>query len=182
MGSSPTGPSRSLDLKRDPKFTRDTHPELPLDPDAVRPGAYRWPLHITPFLLAVVFVGGCLGTLSRYGIGLALTNSDGSWPVATFMVNLIGAFVLGLLLEALAKRGPDEGDRRIVRLGVGTGFLGAFTTYSALAVDTDLLMRSSKPGLAVLYLGLSVLGGLIFAAIGIQTAAFHRKRRKGGDS
>ena len=111
-----------------------------------------------------------VGTAARYAMTLLLPSRDG-WPIATLSVNLVGAFVLGLLLEALARRGPDEGTRRRVRLIVGTGFCGAFTTYSALAVDVDLLLRGGQSATAVAYGLTTVIVGFGVCALGIWIGA-----------
>lgn len=129
------------------------------------------PAHRQPRLLLAVLVGGLLGTPARYAVAEALPSRPGQWPTGTFVVNLVGAFLLGLLLEALARAGDDTGRRRLLRLGLGTGFLGAFTTYSALVVETDLLVRASRPGLAAAYALISVLAGLALAAAGVAVAA-----------
>ena len=73
----------------------------------------------------VVALGGAVGTLARYGLSHAVPDTGGV-PVATLVENVVGAFLLGLLLEALARSGPDVGRRRLARLGLGTGLLGAF--------------------------------------------------------
>lgn len=87
------------------------------------------------------------------------------FPVATFAINVTGAFVLGLLLELLARRGPDIGHRRAVRLLVGTGVLGGYTTYSAFAVETAALIRADQWWWAVAYaFGTVVIGGLLSLA------------------
>ncbi|HEY8999697.1 MAG TPA: fluoride efflux transporter CrcB [Candidatus Saccharimonadales bacterium] len=157
-------------------FPRDTHPELPLDPDAERPGQYKFPLHFMPGLQLVVFVGGCLGTLTRYEIEKGLPTASGKIPYGTLLTNLSGAFVLGLLLESLARHGEDRGKRQLVRLGFGTGFMGAYTTYSTFAVEAGTLLRGDHISAATLYAALSVVGGLICSALGIQlAAAYHRK-------
>lgn len=158
-------------------FIKDSHPELPIDPDAVRPGEYRWPPHFRLSFVTAVFVGGCLGTLCRYWISLELPTSANTWPMATFLTNLLGAFLLGFLLEGLTRTGPDTGARRIVRLAVGTGFMGAFTTYSTLAVETVLLYQHAFP-LAAGYIGASAIGGILLSAAGIQIAAAHHKHKK----
>lgn len=170
------------ELKKNPEELRshDTHPELPLDPDVARPGIYKWPPHFTATFLSVVFIGGCLGAAARYWAGLQLPAAADGWPVSTLSVNLLGAFLLGLLLEGLARLGEDEGIRRIIRLGVGTGFVGAFTTYSALAVETDALIRHGHIALAGWYMVASLAGGIIFSAAGIWAAASHHKRRGAG--
>src|SRR6478672_12922157 len=100
--------------------------------------------------LLAVWVGGTLGTASRYLIGLSVPHL-GRLPVATFGINVTGAFVLGVLLERLALGGADQGRRRLVRLAAGTGFLGGYTTYSTLAVDTVSLWRDGLPAEAVAY-------------------------------
>lgn len=148
----------------------DTHPRLPIDPDVVRPGSYKWPPHFTPTLIAVVFVGGCFGTFARYWITTVTPTGSSGWPTDTVLVNLLGAFLLGLLLETLAKRGRDEGGRRLSRLGLGTGFLGAFTTYSTFVVESDALLRQGSTTLAFSYIVVSVVGGLIMSAFGIKLA------------
>jgi CrcB protein len=86
-------------------------------------------------------------------------------------VNLLGAFVLGLVLEAVARRGPDAGVRRRIRLLLGTGFCGAFTTYSALAVEVDLLVRTGQPATAIAYALTTVVAGFLVCTFGIWVAA-----------
>jgi CrcB protein len=121
-------------------------------------------------MLAVV-AGGLLGAPARYLLSLALPTPVDGWPTATFVVNIVGAFVLGLLLEALARSGPDVGWRRVMRLFAGTGFCGALTTYSTLAVELDLLAHHGRWGLAVGYALASVVTGLALAAAGVSLAA-----------
>jgi CrcB protein len=165
------------EYKNRPNLPPDTHPELPVDPDIVLPRVRR-PVHLVGEFQLTVFAGGCLGALSRYGLTLLYPAKDGSWPAATFLVNLLGAFILGLLLEGLARRGDDTGARRFVRLGIGTGFLGAFTTYSTLAVDANLLVKNGHVPLAAAYTFASVAAGLLLSALGIQIAAAHHRRQK----
>jgi CrcB protein len=116
-----------------------------------------------------VAVGGALGTLVRYGIGEWLA-SDRLFPAATFLVNLSGSFLLGALLATMLRRGDDSGGRHTARLLLGTGFLGGYTTYSALAVETDQLIRADHVALATAYAVGTVLLGFVAALAGIATA------------
>lgn len=127
-------------------------------------------------MAALVAAGAVPGTAARYGLSLHWPTSTGGWPWATFTVNLSGALVLGFLLEALARRGPDVGRRRRLRLALGTGFLGAFTTYSSLATEADLLVHAAAPALAVGYGLVSVVGGVLAALGGVALAAGHHRR------
>lgn len=125
--------------------------------------------------IAAVMVGGGAGALSRYGVEQALHVPSG-WPVATLAVNLTGAWALGVLLEALHRGGPDTGTRRIVRLVAGTGFLGAFTTYSTLALDMTRLMALGNGAGVAVYLAASLFGGTLASWSGIWCgAAFHQR-------
>jgi fluoride exporter len=150
---------------------------VPTDPatDPPRPGR---PTHLRWRYVGLVALGGTFGTAARF----ALTEAVPAWhevPVATFAVNVLGAFLLGVLLADLARRGRDEGTRRALRLLVGTGFLGGFTTYSSLAVDTDALVRSGSTGLAVGYAVATVVIGALAAAAGIRFASARRTRDGG---
>lgn len=115
------------------------------------------------------------GTLARYGLSEVLPTPAGL-PVGTFLINIAGAFALGLFLEALARRGPDAGRRRALRLLLGTGFLGGFTTYSALAVDSALLLGGGRAAVGLGYLAVSVLVGLGATALGILAGGLVRRR------
>ena len=152
----------------------DEHPELPLDSD-VGPAlaADVAPAYLQVHLLGLVFLGGTAGTLARWAVASVVPHVA-RLPLGTFAVNLVGAFVLGALLEHLSGRGPDEGRRRAVRLTLGTGFCGGFTTYSALANDTGALLRAGLVGHALGYALATVVLGLAASALGITIA---RRRR-----
>ncbi|PZQ88260.1 MAG: hypothetical protein DI534_12435 [Leifsonia xyli] len=157
----------------------DDFAELPLDPDVEvveAPPGPPVPVHLRPAFLGVVFLGGVAGTAAREGLGLVIPSAGGV-PWAILVANLAGAFALGVLLEALVRRGPDHGIRRRLRLLLGTGFLGGFTTYSALATDTAVLFGAGNAGLATAYaLGSVVVGALATTAGILIAAAAHRAR------
>lgn len=112
-----------------------------------------------------VVAGGAAGSLARYGIGEWL-NPGRELPVGTLLVNVTGSFALGMLLAVLAIRGDDSGARREARLLLGTGVLGGYTTYSALALETDALLRDGHVALGAAYAIGSVVLGVLAAAAG----------------
>ncbi|NYE19044.1 CrcB family protein [Microbacterium immunditiarum] len=122
-------------------------------------------------LALLVAAGATVGTLLRASIELAFPHPPGEWPWATFVINVVGSFALGALIEALALSGPDTGRRRMLRLGVGTGMIGGFTTYSTFVVEIDQLASAGQVALAVAYALVSVVLGVVAAAIGAGAAA-----------
>lgn len=118
---------------------------------------------VTP---ALILAGGSLGTSLRWWLEDNLGASPGEWPWTTFAINLSGSFLLAVLLDALAATGEDVGWRRYLRLGIGTGMLGGFTTYSSFAVEAVGLGRAGSVGLMLLYGAGSVLLGLTLAYAG----------------
>ena len=136
------------------------------------------PLHLRGTAIVLVVAGGAVGTLLRYLLSLAIPDWNGM-PLGIFIINVTGAFVLGWLLEALARGGPDEGGRRTARLLVGTGVLGGYTTYSTFAVDTDGLLLASQVDLSALYGLATVLVGAAASVAGIAVGAAVARRRGG---
>ncbi|KII27085.1 hypothetical protein M707_23975 [Arthrobacter sp. AK-YN10] len=132
-------------------------------------------MHLHPGFVLIVIIGGVFGTLARYGLSILLP-SPGGWPLPTLCINLAGALLLGVLLEGLARRGPDAGRLRVIRLLVGTGFMGAFTTYSTLALETNTLLAAGRATDAVIYLGTSLIVGAAATVAGIRVAAGHHAR------
>ena len=131
------------------------------------------PVHRQPRLLALVALGGTLGTAARLGVA-SWVPATGGLPVGILLANLTGAFLLGHLLERLTRSGPDQGRRRDARLLFGTGILGGYTTYSSLALGTAELGTSGLPVLAVAYGLGSVLLGVPAAWAGIVTGRWGR--------
>ncbi len=120
------------------------------------------PVPLLPLML-VVAVGGALGSLARYGVAVALPHGRAELPLATLLVNVLGCLLLGLLVGAL----PHS---RWLRPLLGTGVLGGFTTFSTFALETDRLLDRA-PAVAVLYVALSLLLGLMAAVLGLRAAS-----------
>ena len=114
-----------------------------------------------------VFAGGAAGTAVRALVGAVAPTVD-RVPVATIAINVLGAFALGALLALLSRAGPDSGRRRTLRLLIGTGVLGGFTTFSSLAVDTAVLLAAHRTAEALAYGLGSVLAGALAATLGAR--------------
>lgn len=112
----------------------------------------------------LVGAGGAAGTAARMLVASAVPDRA-DVPVAILAVNLGGAFVLGLLLQLLTRTNDATRDR--LRLLLGTGFLGGFTTYSALATDTALLLASGSWAAGIGYPLATVVIGFLASSAGI---------------
>lgn len=154
---------------------------MPVDPDVVTERSVvreARPVHLRWRYIGLVFAGGAIGTGIRYLISLAVPTVHGI-PVATFAINVVGAFLLGWLLVTLSD-GPDRGARRAMRLFVGTGVLGGFTTYSSFAVDTDGLIVASNLGGSILYALATILLGAAASLAGIAVGTALTRRTSAG--
>lgn len=138
------------------------HPgHLPEQPAAAQRS--RWPA-VHWGSVAMVGAGGFVGGLARYVVELAWPTGSGTFPWGTFAVNTAGAFVLALLLVAVLEVLPPS---TYLRPAVGTGFCGALTTFSSVAVQTDRLTAHGHVGIAVSYLLTSVLAAVAAAMAGL---------------
>ena len=134
------------------------------------------PPYRRPGYLAAVGVGGAIGAEARYLITDAVAPAL-SAPAITFVINVVGSLLLGLLLESLALRGSDTGVRRTLRLLLGTGFLGGFTTYSTLALDAATFLAAGHWATAIGYGVGSIIAGVLAAAVGVWIALSARRRK-----
>lgn len=131
--------------------------------------------------ILLVGLGGASGTGLRILVASFIPDQSGV-PVGILTINLVGAFALGLVLSLLQQRCPGNSVvRQRLQLLIGTGLLGGFTTYSALATDTALLLADSALIAGIAYPIVTVLGGLLAAWAGIVAAqhlpAEDRRRR-----
>ncbi|WP_246657703.1 fluoride efflux transporter FluC [Arthrobacter yangruifuii] len=135
--------------------------QLPVDIDGADDNAADAPppAHVQWRYVALIAAGGAAGTGLRQGLSLLFPPpEEAGVPYIIAGINISGAFVLGLLLQSLQSRGDDTGRRRALRLFAGTGVLGGFTTYSALATDTVLLLDHSPAAAMGYALGTVLLG------------------------
>ena len=119
--------------------------------------------------ILAVGCGGFYGASARYLVSLAAARLDSrGFPLGTFMVNLLGAFLIGLLSELFARACPDR-DR--LRLFLTTGIMGGFTTFSTFSLETVNLFQAGRPWMAAANVLLSMTFCLAGAAAGKLCAA-----------
>lgn len=111
-----------------------------------------------------VAIGGGLGSIARYGCARWLAGCSTTWPFATLLVNVLGAFLLGLVFEAGAGRQLLSVD---VRLPLGTGLMGGFTTYSTFSLEVALSMQRGEPLRALTYVGATLVLALLASFAGL---------------
>ena len=121
--------------------------------------------------LAAIFAGGAVGALGRAGLLEWIPPHPGRWPWATFIVNVVGAFMLGYFATRLQERLPLSAYRRPL---LGTGLCGAFTTFSTMQVELLRMLDRGEDGLAFGYAAASVVAG--FVAVAAATAMVRRVR------
>ncbi len=115
--------------------------------------------------ILIVLIGGGTGSVLRY-LASVLTNKyfPTSFPVGTFVVNIIGCFIIGALTGLYLKNNLTNPDTKLLLV---TGFCGGFTTLSTFAQENINLMQTNNMTLAIIYTGLSVLLGLTFVWLGL---------------
>ena len=112
--------------------------------------------------LLLVALGGGVGAVLRYLVGEAAHRSLGpGWPWGTLAVNLVGGLAMGLLVGVLALRGEAEQER--LRLVLGVGLLGGFTTFSAYSLELALMLRKEAYGQAMIY----ALGSVVLSVVAL---------------
>lgn len=117
--------------------------------------------------ILLVAVGGAFGSVCRHLVGVgALRLLGPGFPFGTLIVNLFGAFLMGVLVEVLARRFDASSELRLL---LATGVLGGFTTYSSFALDTAVLWERGEAFTAFVYVALTLVAGIgaLFAGLAL---------------
>ncbi|OBJ66280.1 fluoride efflux transporter CrcB [Mycobacterium asiaticum] len=121
--------------------------------------------------LAAIFAGGALGSLARAGLATLAVPDPARWPWPTFVVNIVGAFLVGYFTTRLLERLPLSSYRRPL---LGTGLCGGLTTFSTMQVETVRMIEHGHWVLAASYTLVSIVLGLL--AVYLATALVRRVR------
>jgi CrcB protein len=112
----------------------------------------------------VIGIGGFVGAVSRYGIAVWIGQRWGrSFPLGTFVINVSGSFLIGLLMTLMAERFTENPQWRLLLV---VGFLGAYTTFSTFEYETGALLKDGEWLFAALNVVLSVIVGFVALKLG----------------
>ena len=122
---------------------------------------------------ALVAAGGALGALARYQVGRLMTNLAGpgyAFPWATLSVNIIGSLAMGALVGWLARGTTSDQAAESLRLLIGVGLLGGFTTFSAFSAELVTMLHRGQTGMAAGYAAASLVAGMAAMIAGLIAA------------
>jgi fluoride exporter len=159
-----------------------------MSPDAL-PGPHRRACRVLRErrdILAVIAIGGAMGSIARWGLGEALPHGSASFAWSTLIENVSGALLLGVLMVLVLDVWSTT---RYVRPFFGVGVLGGYTTFSTYMLDARGLLAAGRFGPALAYLGTTLVAGMVAAWVGIalgrlliqgglRAAAARRRRRE----
>jgi CrcB protein len=148
------------------------------DPDVdLRFRRQRFELRRAPWaVLGAISAGGVIGALARYGLSSGLGHRPGAFPWATFLINVTGSLLIGVLMVLITDVWSAH---RLLRPFLGTGVLGGYTTFSTYTVDAQRLMAAGHARTALAYLAATLVAALlaVYAGSALTRAATRRRRR-----
>jgi CrcB protein len=130
-------------------------------------------------ILAAIAAGGALGALGRFGLATAWPHAPGHFPWATFVTNVSGCFLIGILMVLITEVWSAH---RLIRPFLGVGVLGGYTTFSTYTGDIQQLVAAGAARTGLLYLTGTLIAALaaVFVGITLTRLVTHRLRSKRG--
>jgi CrcB protein len=127
-------------------------------------------------VLGAISAGGVLGALARYGVATAWPHPGSGFPWSTFVINVTGCLLIGVLMVIVTEVLPH---RRLVRPFLGVGVLGGYTTFSTYIVDIHRAASAGAPGVALAYLAATLIAAVLAVGAGSSvTSVFVRRRAR----
>ena len=140
----------------------------PVDPDVdLHVPAQRRQRAWDTAVLAVIAAGGVLGAEARYGLSVWVPHQPGQWPLSTWLVNVSGCFLIGVLMVVITELTSPH---RLVRPFLGVGILGGYTTFSTAMVDVQQMAAAGHGGAALGYLAATISAALAATFLGMALA------------
>jgi CrcB protein len=130
-----------------------------------------------PKAVVVVAAGGALGAAARYGLSAAWPHRPGTFPWATFVTNVSGCLLIGVLMVLMTEVWAAH---RLLRPFLGTGVLGGYTTFSTYSVDTQRLVVAGATGTGLVYLAATLVGALTAVYVGVTLTRLATGTHRGG--
>jgi CrcB protein len=159
--------------------TQRDAPAGPVDADVdLHVPAQRRQRSWDPAVLAAIAAGGVLGAEARYGMSVLMPHEPGQWPWSTWLVNISGCFLIGILMVVITELTAPH---RLVRPFLGVGVLGGYTTFSTAMVDVQQMALTGHAAAALTYLVATVTAAVVAAFAGVtvtRAAAALRLRRR----
>ena len=152
----------------------------PVDSDVdLRIPAQRRQHSWDPGVLVAIALGGIVGAEARYGLSVLLPHQPGQWPMATWLTNVSGCFLIGVLMILITELTSPH---RLVRPFLGVGVLGGYTTFSTAMVDVQQLAQAGHAGKALGYMLGTLAAAVVAAFLGVmltRASAVWWLRRRG---
>ncbi|MDQ8161213.1 MAG: fluoride efflux transporter CrcB [Gemmatimonadota bacterium] len=114
-------------------------------------------------LVTAVALGGAIGSVARYAVGVWLARAGGTFPVATLLINVTGSFLIGLFARLF--EAPDANP--VLRAALTVGLCGGFTTFSTFSAETIALLQQGRAARAAVYVTVSIVAGVLATFAGL---------------